>query len=57
MDLTRCLMYVLAPIAFVAGIIFVAQGGVQTLAGPATVHNVLNGVTQTRARGRLPSWR
>jgi potassium-transporting ATPase potassium-binding subunit len=52
-DLTRCLMYVLAPIAFVAGIIFVAQGGVQTLAGPATVHNVLNGVTQTIARGPI----
>ncbi len=52
-DLTRCLMYVLAPIAFVAGIIFVAQGGVQTLAGPATIHNVLNGVTQTIARGPI----
>ena len=56
-DLTRCLMYVLAPIAFVAGIIFVAEGGVQTLAGPATIHNVLNGVTQTIARGPSPSWR
>jgi potassium-transporting ATPase potassium-binding subunit len=52
-DMTRCLMYILAPIAFVAGIIFVAEGGVQTLAGPATAHNVLNGVTQTIARGPI----
>ena len=30
-----------------------AEGGVQTLAGPATIHNVLNGVTQTIARGPI----
>ena len=36
-----------------AGIIFVAEGGVQTLAGPATIHNGLNGVTQTIARGPI----
>ena len=30
-----------------------AQGGVQTLAGPVTVHNALNGVTQTIARGPI----
>jgi Potassium-transporting ATPase A subunit len=52
-EMTRCLMYILAPIAFVAGIIFVAQGGVQTLAGPATIHNGLNGVVQTIARGPI----
>ena len=34
-----------------AGIIFVGQGAVQTLAGPVNIHNALNGVTQTIARG------
>ena len=33
-DITRCMLYILLPIAFVAGIIFVGQGAVQTLAGP-----------------------
>ena len=50
-DITRCLLYVLAPAAFLTGIIFVAQGAVQTLAGPVVVHDVLNGVTQTIPRG------
>jgi len=52
-DITRCLLYILLPIAFVAGIIFVGQGAVQTLAGPVTVHNSLNGVTQTIPRGPI----
>ncbi len=39
-DITRCLLYILLPIAFVAGIIFVGQGAVQTLAGPVSIHNV-----------------
>src|SRR5579871_1203221 len=50
-DITRCLAYILLPIAFVAGIIIVGQGAVQTLAGTVTVHDALNGVTQTIARG------
>src|SRR5580693_3774057 len=50
-DVTRCLLYILLPIAFVAGIIFVGQGAVQTLQGTVTVHNPLNGVTQTIPRG------
>ena len=33
-DITRCILYILLPIAFVAGIIVVGQGAVQTLAGP-----------------------
>src|SRR6202522_3743119 len=41
-DMTRCVLYILLPIAFVAGIIFVASGGVQTLAGPATFSDSLN---------------
>ena len=50
-DITRCMLYILLPIAFVAGIMVVGQGAVQTLAGPVTVHDALNGVTQTIARG------
>jgi potassium-transporting ATPase potassium-binding subunit len=50
-DITRCMLYILLPIAFLAGIVIVGQGAVQTLAGPATIHNPLNGVTQTIARG------
>ena len=50
-DITRCTFYVLLPIAFVSGIIWVAQGAVQTMAGPVTVHNALDGFTQVIARG------
>ncbi len=52
-DITRCMLYILLPIAFLFGIIFVAQGAVETLAGPATINDVLNGVTQTIARGPI----
>jgi K+-transporting ATPase ATPase A chain len=41
----------LLPIAFVFGLIFVAEGAVQTLAGTASFTDVLNGVSQTIARG------
>ena len=50
-DITRAMLYVLIPIAFVAGVIFVGQGAVQTLSGPIDIHNALNGVTQTIPRG------
>jgi K+-transporting ATPase ATPase A chain len=50
-DITRTMLYLLVPIAFLTGVVFVAQGAVQTFAGPATVHDVLNGVTQVIARG------
>ena len=50
-DITRCMLYILLPIAFVAGIVVVGQGAVQTLAGTVTIHDSLNGVTQTIARG------
>ncbi|HUC05710.1 MAG TPA: potassium-transporting ATPase subunit KdpA, partial [Acidimicrobiales bacterium] len=50
-DITRCMLYILLPIAFVAGIVMVAEGAVQTLAGPVSIHDALNGVTQTIARG------
>jgi potassium-transporting ATPase potassium-binding subunit len=45
-DVVRSCLYVLLPIAFIAGLIFAAQGGVNTLAGPSSVHNAMNGVTQ-----------
>jgi potassium-transporting ATPase potassium-binding subunit len=50
-DITRCSLYILLPIAFVAGIVIVASGAVQTLAGPVCIHNSLNGVSQCIARG------
>ena len=50
-DITRAMLYVLVPIAIVGGLIFVGQGAVDTLSGPATIHNALNGVSQTIALG------
>jgi K+-transporting ATPase ATPase A chain len=52
-DMTRALLYIFIPIAFVFGIIFVGQGAVQTLGGPVEIHNLLSGVTQTVARGPI----
>ena len=50
-DTVRGMLYVLAPIAIVAGLIFVGQGAIDTLNGPAHIHNALNGVSQTIALG------
>jgi K+-transporting ATPase ATPase A chain len=52
-DMTRCLFYVLLPMAFIAGIIFVGQGAVETLAGTLSIHDAINGVTQTIPRGPI----
>ena len=52
-DITRAVLYIFFPIAFVFGVIFVGQGAVQTLGGPVEIHNLLNGVTQTIARGPI----
>jgi K+-transporting ATPase ATPase A chain len=52
-DMTRGLIYIVIPIAFVAGLIFVGQGAVQTLAGTVSFRDSLNGVTQTIARGPI----
>jgi K+-transporting ATPase ATPase A chain len=52
-DLTRGLLYILLPIAFIAGIILVGQGAVQTLAGTVNIHDALNGVAQTIPRGPI----
>src|ERR1700691_3399687 len=52
-DMTRCMFYILLPIAFIFGIIFVGEGAVQTLAGTASFTDVLNNVSQTIARGPI----
>ena len=52
-DITRCMLYILVPIAFAFGLVFVAEGAVQTLAGTASIHDVLNGVVQTIPRGPI----
>ena len=56
-DLTRCLLYILLPIAFVAGIIFVGQGAVQTLAGTVVIHDASTGSPRPSPGGRSASWR
>jgi potassium-transporting ATPase potassium-binding subunit len=50
-DVIRAIYYVLLPIAAVAAVIYIGQGAVQTLAGPAHIHDVLNHVSQTIPRG------
>ncbi|HEY1989979.1 MAG TPA: potassium-transporting ATPase subunit KdpA [Acidimicrobiales bacterium] len=52
-DITRCLFYILLPVAFIAGIVFVGEGAVQTLAGTVNIHDALNNVTQTIPRGPI----
>src|ERR1017187_9552941 len=54
-DLVRGTLYVLLPIAFIFAIIFIAQGAIQTLAGPVHIHDVLNGVRQAIPRGPVTS--
>ncbi len=54
-DLVRGTLYVLLPIAFVAAIVFIAQGALETLSGPVHVHDVLNGARQVIPRGPVAS--
>jgi potassium-transporting ATPase potassium-binding subunit len=54
-DVVRGTLYILLPIAFVAAIIFMGQGALQTLAGPVHVHDALNGVSQVIPRGPVAS--
>ena len=54
-DMTRATVYILLPIAFVAAVVFMGQGALQTLAGPAHIHDVLNGVSQVIPRGPVAS--
>ncbi len=50
-DITRAVFYIFVPFAFVLGIVFVAQGAIETFSGPVHIHNVLNGVHQVIAVG------
>src|SRR5258708_11544783 len=53
--LVRGPLYALLPIAFVAAIVFIAQGAPETLSGPVHVHDVLNGARQVIPRGPVAS--
>lgn len=52
-DMTRGLFYIVIPIAFLAGLVFVGQGAVETLAGTVSIHDAINGVSQTIPRGPI----
>ncbi|MGI5509120.1 potassium-transporting ATPase subunit KdpA [Streptomyces sp. CA-106131] len=54
-DFVRGTVYVLLPISFVAALVFIGQGAVETLAGAAPIHNELNGVSQVLGRGPMAS--
>jgi potassium-transporting ATPase potassium-binding subunit len=54
-DLVRSTVYILLPIAFIAAIVFIFQGAVQTLSGAVHVHNALDGVDQILQRGPIAS--
>jgi K+-transporting ATPase ATPase A chain len=54
-DLTRSTVYILLPIAFVAAIVFMGQGALETLAGPVHISDALNGASQTIPRGPIAS--
>jgi potassium-transporting ATPase potassium-binding subunit len=54
-DLVRSTVYILLPIAFIAAIVFICQGAVQTLGGAVHVHNALDGVDQILQRGPIAS--
>jgi K+-transporting ATPase ATPase A chain len=54
-DLVRGTLYILLPIAFVAAIVFMAQGALETLGGPVHIHDVLNGASQLIPRGPVAS--
>jgi potassium-transporting ATPase potassium-binding subunit len=53
-DLVRINLYVLLPISFVAALVLVSQGVIQTLDGSQTLHT-LSGGTQTLALGPVAS--
>jgi K+-transporting ATPase ATPase A chain len=53
-DLTRCVLYLLLPIAIVGALVLVSQGVIQNF-NPYTVVHTLNGATQTMAQGPVAS--
>jgi K+-transporting ATPase ATPase A chain len=54
-DLVRGTLYVLVPIAFLAALVFIGQGAMQTLNGPVHIHDVLSGASQVIPRGPVGS--
>lgn len=54
-DLVRGILYILLPIAALMTLVFVSQGSVETLGGPAHIHDILNGVSQVIAVGPVAS--
>jgi len=50
-DVVRGTLYVFIPFAFLSGIVFVAQGGIETFSAPVHIYNALNHVRQTIAVG------
>src|SRR5580692_8175382 len=54
-DLVRGTLYVLLPIAFLAALIYIGQGAMQTLNGPVHIHDVLSGASQVIPRGPVGS--
>ncbi len=54
-DLIRGVLYILLPISFLAALVFMGQGAIQTLAGPVHIHNSLTGFKQTLPRGPFAS--
>jgi potassium-transporting ATPase potassium-binding subunit len=54
-DLVRTVLYILLPIAFVAAVVFMAQGAIQTLGGPVHIFDALNGAHQSIPRGPVAS--
>ena len=53
-DVTRCILYVLLPIAVIGTIVLVSQGAIQNFSGYTQAHT-LSGVTQTIAQGPVAS--
>jgi K+-transporting ATPase ATPase A chain len=45
-DLTRTLLYVLVPIAFIGALVLVSQGVIQSFSGSATAHTLAGGTQQ-----------
>jgi len=54
-DLIRGVLYILLPISFLAALVFMGQGAIQTLAGRVHIHNSLTGFKQTLPRGPFAS--
>ena len=53
-DLVRISLYILLPISFVAALVLVSQGVIQTLDGSQVIHTIAGG-TQTMALGPVAS--